>query len=138
MESSTASAILTGQRQTGALAHLAAAIILSNWIRVVTAACTLWCIREAGIWGRKWKSAEQFSAPHNYLDDSGILRKGAISARDGESVVIPANMRDGVILGIGKGNADWNYSAPMAPAESRGTEICPEKTPGMIRLFENV
>ena len=50
--------------------------------------------------------------PHNYLDDSGILRKGAISARDGESVVIPANMRDGVILGIGKGNADWNYSAP--------------------------
>ena len=88
--------------------------------------------------GEKWKAAEQFSVPHNYLDDSGILRKGAISARDGESVVIPANMRDGVILGIGKGNADWNYSAPMAPAESRGTEICPEKTPGMIRLFENV
>ena len=62
--------------------------------------------------GMKWKAMEQFSVPHNYLDDSGILRKGAISARQGEAVVIPANMRDGVILGIGKGNADWNYSAP--------------------------
>ena len=62
--------------------------------------------------GMKWKALEQFSVPHNYLDDSGILRKGVISARQGEAVVIPANMRDGVILGIGKGNADWNYSAP--------------------------
>lgn len=62
--------------------------------------------------GMKWKAAEQFSVPHNYLDDSGILRKGSISAKKGEHVVIPANMRDGIILGIGKGNADWNYSAP--------------------------
>ena len=62
--------------------------------------------------GMKWKAAEQFSVPHNYLDDSGILRKGAISAKKGEPVVIPANMRDGIILGIGKGNAAWNYSAP--------------------------
>ena len=62
--------------------------------------------------GMKWKAAEQFSVPHNYLDDSGILRKGAISAKKGERVVIPVNMRDGIILGIGKGNADWNYSAP--------------------------
>lgn len=62
--------------------------------------------------GMKWKAEEQFSVPHNYLDDSGILRKGSISAKKGEPVVIPANMRDGIILGIGKGNADWNYSAP--------------------------
>ncbi len=55
---------------------------------------------------------EQFCVPHNYLDDSGILRKGAISAKKGEPVVIPVNMRDGIILGIGKGNAEWNYSAP--------------------------
>ena len=60
----------------------------------------------------KWKAAEQFSVPHNYLDDSGMLRKGSISAKKGESVVIPANMRDGIILGMGKGNAVWNYSAP--------------------------
>lgn len=62
--------------------------------------------------GMKWKAVEQFSVPHNYLDDSGILRKGAISAKKGEPVVIPANMRDGVILGMGKGNVEWNYSAP--------------------------
>ena len=62
--------------------------------------------------GMKWKAEEQFCVPHNYLDDSGILRKGAISAKKGEPVVIPVNMRDGIILGIGKGNAEWNYSAP--------------------------
>lgn len=62
--------------------------------------------------GMKWKAAEQFSVVHNYLDDAGILRKGAVSARNGERVIIPANMRDGIILGIGKGNAEWNYSAP--------------------------
>ena len=62
--------------------------------------------------GMKWKVQEQFSVPHTYLDDSGILRKGAISAKKGEHVVIPANMRDGVILGSGKGNAEWNCSAP--------------------------
>ncbi len=62
--------------------------------------------------GMKWKAEEQFSVAHNYIDDSGILHKGSISARDGEKVVIPANMKEGVILGIGKGNAQWNYSAP--------------------------
>ncbi|MDE7339331.1 MAG: RtcB family protein [Lachnospiraceae bacterium] len=62
--------------------------------------------------GMKWKAVEQFSVAHNYLDDSGILHKGSISARKEERVVIPANMRDGMILGVGKGNADWNYSAP--------------------------
>ncbi len=62
--------------------------------------------------GMKWKAVEQFSVAHNYLDAAGILRKGAISAQRGEKVVIPANMRDGIILGLGKGNAEWNYSAP--------------------------
>ena len=62
--------------------------------------------------GMKWKAKEQFSVAHNYIDDSGILRKGSISARKGEKVVIPANMKEGIILGIGKGNAQWNYSAP--------------------------
>lgn len=50
---------------------------------------------------------------HNYIDmDQKIIRKGAISAKWGEEVIIPLNMRDGVILGVGKGNPDWNYSAP--------------------------
>jgi len=56
---------------------------------------------------------EHFSCVHNYIDtEHGILRKGAISARMGERVVIPLNMRDGVILGVGRGNNDWNFSAP--------------------------
>ena len=50
---------------------------------------------------------------HNYIDlDNNIIRKGAIAANKGQKVLIPLNMRDGLILGIGKGNPDWNYSAP--------------------------
>lgn len=56
---------------------------------------------------------EQFSTIHNYINvDEMILRKGAISARKGEKVLIPLNMRDGCIIGIGKGIEEWNYSAP--------------------------
>jgi RNA-splicing ligase RtcB len=49
---------------------------------------------------------------HNFIGDDDIIRKGAISAREGERVVIPWNMAAGLILGTGKGNPDWNYSAP--------------------------
>ena len=50
---------------------------------------------------------------HNYIDiEHMILRKGAISAQKGERVIIPMNMRDGSLICIGKGNPDWNYSAP--------------------------
>lgn len=56
---------------------------------------------------------EQFTTIHNYIDlDNMILRKGAISAQKGEKVLIPINMRDGSLICIGKGNKDWNYSAP--------------------------
>ena len=54
-----------------------------------------------------------FETIHNYISfDDNIIRKGAISARKGERVLIPINMRDGCIIGIGKGNDDWNQSAP--------------------------
>ena len=53
-----------------------------------------------------------FETVHNYIGSDNIVRKGAISAREGEIVLIPMNMRDGCIIGTGKGNADWNYSAP--------------------------
>ena len=56
---------------------------------------------------------EAFHTIHNYIDtEEMILRKGAIAAHLGEKVLIPINMRDGSVLAIGKGNADWNYSAP--------------------------
>lgn len=55
----------------------------------------------------------KFDTIHNYIDfDSFILRKGAISAKEGEMCAIPMNMRDGVLLCVGKGNEDWNCSAP--------------------------
>ena len=56
---------------------------------------------------------QQFTTIHNYIDtDNMILRKGAISAKSGEKVLIPINMRDGSLIAIGKGNPEWNYSAP--------------------------
>ena len=74
--------------------------------------------------GMKWKIQDSFTCIHNYVDFSGVvdgssdeenkpvLRKGAISAKKGERVIIPINMRDGIILGTGLGNSDWNNSAP--------------------------
>ena len=59
----------------------------------------------------KWKIEEIFNCTHNYIEEK-ILRKGAISAKKNEFVIIPINMRDGVIFGRGKGNEDWNFSAP--------------------------
>ncbi len=56
---------------------------------------------------------DAFHTIHNYIDtDEMILRKGAIAAHKGEKVLIPINMRDGSVLAIGKGNPEWNYSAP--------------------------
>lgn len=56
---------------------------------------------------------DRFETIHNYIDvEHGILRKGAVSARKGERLLIPMNMRDGSLICVGKGNKDWNESAP--------------------------
>lgn len=58
-----------------------------------------------------WKYLDVFNTIHNYIDmEDGILRKGAVSAKKGEKLVIPINMRDGSLICIGKGNPDWNQS----------------------------
>lgn len=63
--------------------------------------------------GRVLEDTYFFHTVHNYIDtDSMILRKGAISARTNEKILIPMNMRDGSLLCRGKGNPNWNYSAP--------------------------
>ena len=49
---------------------------------------------------------------HNYVDSYGMIRKGAVSAESGQHLVIPLNMKDGALLCVGKGNQDWNKSAP--------------------------
>ena len=65
-------------------------------------------LERTGMLGR-----EAFHTIHNYIDiKEMILRKGAIAAHKGEKVLIPINMRDGSVLAIGKGNAEWNFSAP--------------------------
>ncbi|MBC1395960.1 RtcB family protein [Listeria welshimeri] len=63
----------------------------------------------------KWDKAviSSFDCVHNYIDiNNHMLRKGATSAQLGEQIIVPLNMRDGSILATGKGNPDWNYSAP--------------------------
>ena len=62
---------------------------------------------------KKINDFERFETIHNYISfEDNIVRKGAISAKKGEKVIIPMNMRDGSIIAIGRGNADWNNSAP--------------------------
>lgn len=61
-----------------------------------------------------WSVKNIFTCPHNFIDTSHvpfILRRGAISARKGERVIIPMNNQSGAVLGLGKGNAEWNFSA---------------------------
>ena len=71
--------------------------------------------------GMKWKVIDSYTCIHNYIDiaeetlstfQTPMLRKGAISAKTGEKVIIPINMCDGILLGTGLGNKEWNCSAP--------------------------
>lgn len=85
-------------------------------------------IVNAILWHMNWAPIEgAFETIHNYIDSNNMVRKGAISAHEGERLLIPINMRDGCILGRGKGNPDWNYSAPhgagriMSRAKAKGT-----------------
>jgi len=70
-------------------------------------------IRDCILDGLKLHEADFFTTVHNYIDlEHGILRKGSVSAREGERLLIPLNMRDGALICIGLGNDDWNQSAP--------------------------
>lgn len=63
--------------------------------------------------GMGWTAADAFTTIHNYIDTNDmILRKGSVSAKCGEKLLIPINMRDGSLICIGKGNEEWNCSAP--------------------------
>ena len=81
--------------------------------------------------GLRQTPSDSFETVHNYISGDNIIRKGAISARDGERVLIPFNMRDGAAICVGKGNEDWNFSAPhgagrtMSRSQARRTlDIC--------------
>ena len=72
-----------------------------------------------GFFKEKYEEKYIIESVHNYIDlDKKIIRKGAISAQEGEKVIIPFNMRDGMMIGKGKGNKDWNFSAPHGAGRS--------------------
>ena len=80
-------------------------------------------LRRTGITG-----GEAFHTTHNYIDTGEmILRKGAIAAHAGEKVLIPVNMRDGSVLATGKGNVEWNYSAPHGAGRIMSRSSAKEK-----------
>ena len=92
--------------------------------------------------GMKLHVEEQFTTIHNYIDtDAMILRKGAVSARAGERLLIPINMRDGSLLCVGKGNEDWNCSAPhgagrlMSRAEAKQSFTVSEFKKQMAEVY---
>lgn len=90
-----------------------------------------------------WSLTDEYSfeTVHNYIGDDNIVRKGAISAKKGERVLIPMNMRDGCIIGIGKGNEDWNCSAPhgagriMSRMEAKRSVTLDEFTQSMKGIY---
>lgn len=79
------------------------------------------------------QSISSFETIHNYIEfGSNMVRKGAISAKENEMLLIPINMRDGCIIGIGKGNEDWNCSAP----HGAGRIMSRSKAKEMVSLDE--
>ncbi len=92
----------------------------------------------------KLHTVDQFESVHNYIDtDTLILRKGACSANEGERLIIPINMRDGSLLCTGKGNPDWNFSAPhgagrlMSRAEAKQSFTVSEFKKQMSGIFSS-
>lgn len=96
---------LTGEDKDNYLRHMAVAQSYASHNRAIMMDIILFHLNP--------DVGETVESVHNYIDlENNIIRKGAISALAGQSVVIPWNMADGVIIGVGKGNSDWNFSAP--------------------------
>ena len=90
-------------------------------------------IAKAILNGMGLQSLGSFETIHNYIEfGSNMVRKGAISAKENEMLLIPINMKDGCIIGIGKGNPEWNYSAP----HGAGRIMSRSKAKEMISLDE--
>ena len=74
-----------------------------------------------------WKEVSNFESIHNYIADDNIIRKGAISSYNGQKILIPLNMRDGALIASGKGNSDWNNSAPHGAGRKLSRSEAQEK-----------
>lgn len=78
--------------------------------------------------GKTLEDFKYFETRHNYIDlDEMLIRKGAVSAKQGEKLIIPINMRDGSLICIGKGNSDWNWSAPHGAGRVMSRKEAKEK-----------
>lgn len=90
-----------------------------------------------------WKSEDNFETIHNYIGQDNIIRKGAISCYEGEKVLIPLNMADGSLICIGKGNSDWNNSAPhgagraLSRTQAKGKLTMQEYKKQMKNIFSS-
>lgn len=89
----------------------------------------------------KVHQSKSFETVHNFIDDDRIMRKGAVPANKGQKILIPMNMRDGCIVAVGKGNAEWNCSAPhgagrlMSRSEAKENISLDEFTSAMEGIY---
>ncbi len=93
------------------------------------------------LFGKSLADFPHFETIHNYIDlESGIIRKGAVSAKAGETLLIPINMRDGSLICRGKGNPEWNYSAPHGAGRlfSRGAARAQFSVEDYARQMEGI
>ena len=102
---------LSGENLRGYLTDVCIASIYARWNHkiILDKAIEIYTKLTGG------KELGRITTQHNYIDFSSpvpIIRKGSVSAKDGEKILVPFNMRDGIAVCIGKGNPDWNYSAP--------------------------
>lgn len=102
---------LEGEQMRGYITDMVVAQAYAEFNHIIIQRLALDAIRR--ISGVSGKVTEQIITTHNYIDFSmRMIRKGAVAAREGEKLVIPFNMRDGLIVCRGKGNDEWNCSAP--------------------------
>ena len=108
--------------------------------RMITGLITDW-LTEQGFADTEACREEPFESVHNYIGPDNIIRKGAIAAYEGQRCIIPMNMRDGSLICVGKGNADWNCSAPhgagrrMSRAEAFRTVSLDDYTQSMQGIY---
>jgi RNA-splicing ligase RtcB len=94
-------------------------------------------IRSLGI-SSPGKDIPMVESVHNYIDiENKIIRKGAIAAYKGQKVIIPFNMRDGMVIATGKGNEDWNCSAPHGAGRIMGRGVA-KRTLSMVDFKESM
>ena len=102
---------LMGEAMKGYITDMVVTQAYAEFNHLVIARLVLEAISESS--GKKANVSEQIYTTHNYIDFSmKMMRKGAVAAPAGRKLVIPFNMRDGLIIARGKGNEDWNCSAP--------------------------